>query len=254
MDIHTPKPWHGVREFLKEYAIIVVGVLTALAAEQLVSSLDWQAKLREARQGLSEELAENLGKSEVRIRVAPCIDQRLDALAVIVDQAARTGKLPALPVPDGPPYNSWATGVWQSALSAQTVSHMPASELRTYTRVYQVIERIEASGPQEVAVWTTLFGLAGPGRAFDAADARTYREAIGQARTLNGLSAGFGVRARQLVDAHHLPYDAEMFHQRVDRFPLGETACETFKGNPPPTYGASPAADFPDVARNNPIH
>ena len=27
MDIHKPKPWHGVREFLKEYVIIVVGVL-----------------------------------------------------------------------------------------------------------------------------------------------------------------------------------------------------------------------------------
>lgn len=36
MDIHKPKPWHGPREFLKEYLIIVVGVLTALAAEQTV--------------------------------------------------------------------------------------------------------------------------------------------------------------------------------------------------------------------------
>jgi hypothetical protein len=30
MDIHKPKPWHGLREFLKEYLIIVIGVLTAL--------------------------------------------------------------------------------------------------------------------------------------------------------------------------------------------------------------------------------
>jgi hypothetical protein len=29
MDIHKPKSWHGFREFLKEYAIVVVGVLTA---------------------------------------------------------------------------------------------------------------------------------------------------------------------------------------------------------------------------------
>ena len=35
MEIHKPKPWHGFREFLKEYLIIVVGVLTALAGEQL---------------------------------------------------------------------------------------------------------------------------------------------------------------------------------------------------------------------------
>ena len=42
MDIHKPKPWHGWREFLKEYAIIVVGVLTALAAEQVVDWLHWR--------------------------------------------------------------------------------------------------------------------------------------------------------------------------------------------------------------------
>jgi len=34
VEVHKPKPWHGVREFLKEYVIIVVEVLTALAAEQ----------------------------------------------------------------------------------------------------------------------------------------------------------------------------------------------------------------------------
>jgi hypothetical protein len=34
MDIHKPKPWHGWREFLKEYATLVIGVLTALAFQQ----------------------------------------------------------------------------------------------------------------------------------------------------------------------------------------------------------------------------
>jgi hypothetical protein len=34
---HKPKPWHGWREFLKEYVIVVVGVLTALAAGRLPS-------------------------------------------------------------------------------------------------------------------------------------------------------------------------------------------------------------------------
>jgi hypothetical protein len=33
MDLHKPRPWHSLREFLKEYLIIVVGVLTALGAE-----------------------------------------------------------------------------------------------------------------------------------------------------------------------------------------------------------------------------
>jgi hypothetical protein len=35
MDIHKPKPIHNWREFLKEYAIIVLGVLTALFRSRL---------------------------------------------------------------------------------------------------------------------------------------------------------------------------------------------------------------------------
>ena len=42
MDIHKPRPWHSFREFLKEYLIIVVGVLTALAAEAGVEALHWR--------------------------------------------------------------------------------------------------------------------------------------------------------------------------------------------------------------------
>ena len=37
MDLRKPKPWHSLREFLKEYLIIVIGVLTALGAEQAVA-------------------------------------------------------------------------------------------------------------------------------------------------------------------------------------------------------------------------
>src|SRR5947208_10104744 len=56
MDIHKPKPWHGVREFLKEYVIIVVGVLTALGGEQAVEWTHQQRELSEARDALHEEV------------------------------------------------------------------------------------------------------------------------------------------------------------------------------------------------------
>ena len=51
MDIHKPKPWHGLREFLKEYLIIVVGVLTALGLEQVADMLHWRHKIDEAEHG-----------------------------------------------------------------------------------------------------------------------------------------------------------------------------------------------------------
>ena len=39
MEIRPPKPWRGWRKFSKEYAIIVVGVATALAAGQTAETL-----------------------------------------------------------------------------------------------------------------------------------------------------------------------------------------------------------------------
>lgn len=56
---HKSNPWHGWREFLKEYAIIVIGVLTALAAEQAVQMLHWRADVAEARKALIAEVGAN---------------------------------------------------------------------------------------------------------------------------------------------------------------------------------------------------
>jgi hypothetical protein len=56
---HKPKSWHGPREFLKEYAIIVLGVLTALAAEQTVEALHHRAQAREMTEKLRAESEEN---------------------------------------------------------------------------------------------------------------------------------------------------------------------------------------------------
>ena len=60
MDIHKPKPWHGLREFLKEYLIIVVGVLTALGAEQAVEMIHRHEAVGEARRALNAEVTFDL--------------------------------------------------------------------------------------------------------------------------------------------------------------------------------------------------
>ena len=89
MEIHKPKAWHGWREFLKEYGIIVLGVLTALGAEQLVEWLHWRHEAHAAREAVALDYQRALfwvGETDV---AAPCILRRLDELGAILDQ--RTG-------------------------------------------------------------------------------------------------------------------------------------------------------------------
>src|SRR3954469_10685484 len=80
VDIHKPKPWHGFREFLKEYLIIVVGVLTALGAEQAVEQCRWRERVEAAEALIQRSLSVAQVLSEERMDVAACQDRRLAVL------------------------------------------------------------------------------------------------------------------------------------------------------------------------------
>ena len=80
MDIHKAKPWHGLREFLKEYTIIVVGVLTALGAEQGVEWLHWAHKVEDGRAAIRSELAGIAFNGELRIAFMGCWERRISFL------------------------------------------------------------------------------------------------------------------------------------------------------------------------------
>jgi hypothetical protein len=84
MDIHKPKPWHSFREFLKEYLIIVVGVLTALGAEQAVEALHNASLAREAQASIDKEIRLDLGRVAYRLQQEPCVEQRLGELTALV--------------------------------------------------------------------------------------------------------------------------------------------------------------------------
>ena len=249
MEIHKPKAAHSWREFAVEIGTIVCGILIALGLEQVVSTLEWSRKVAETREAVGLELGENLGKMENRLQLEQCLEQRLNMIANIVDHAASVGSLPPLPTPKSPPYTSWGSGVWGTAVSAQTASHLPADELRHYGRFYALLERIAGAELQEEAAWTTLFELAGPGRPFTQEDARTYRRAISQARELNGLISGFSIREQQLVNIQHMPFDQKIFATRVETREEIVMACGAPTGVPPATYGEAPATGFSAVAR-----
>ena len=89
MDIHKPKPWHGGREFLKEFGTIVLGVLVALGAEQTVEWLHRQAEVREARDTLRAEIAQDMGKAHFNQRRETCDRPVLQKWAAWADGGPR---------------------------------------------------------------------------------------------------------------------------------------------------------------------
>jgi len=80
MHFHLPKPLHGWRAFAGEVGIIVVGVLIALAAEQLVSSIRERDDMAQLRSALRSELSDDRARWESIRAQDPCTEKRLDAL------------------------------------------------------------------------------------------------------------------------------------------------------------------------------
>src|SRR5436309_9326326 len=103
MHVHLPKPLHGWRALVGEVGIIVVGVLIALGAEQVVEAIHWTREVASAREALGYEIADSVGQGYEREHIYDCVEQRLDTLAAIVDKAADTGRLPPLGSPASTP-------------------------------------------------------------------------------------------------------------------------------------------------------
>ena len=86
MDVHIPTTPHSWRDLAKEVAIIVLGVLIALVAEQ---ALEWRSKVAAAEAAIRAELGSDDGP-QVRSRYAlnGCVDGALAAIRDGVEQGA----------------------------------------------------------------------------------------------------------------------------------------------------------------------
>ena len=66
MEVHKPKPVHSWREFISEIAVVVIGVVIALSADQMLQGLELRAKVRHAEQQMRAELALDDGPQVLR--------------------------------------------------------------------------------------------------------------------------------------------------------------------------------------------
>lgn len=136
MDIHRPKSWHGAREFLKEIGTIVIGVLLALSAEQLVESLHWRERVHETRMQLEDEIAYNARHGLDWLSTSPCLDQQLAALSQQLWAARGTGRFAGVPQRFSPPLIEFKSDAWLNARSLQVSDHLSSKEVRNFSSFY----------------------------------------------------------------------------------------------------------------------
>ncbi len=156
MDIHKPKPWHGWREFLKELGTIILGIVIALSLEAAVEALRERGQAAEARRNIRQELAENLGKMQLRAEALPCEIRRLDEAQDLLDRAGRGERLPQPVWIGGPDVWQLSTSLADVAAQSGRTALLSTEEQAGYARLYSNMRVFGEVSAREQQAWATL--------------------------------------------------------------------------------------------------
>lgn len=155
LKIKPPNGWQAVGW---ELAIVTLGVIIALAAQQWAEGRAWKSKAADATQALSEELRNHYAWSVEWRVVEPCIVAQIDQL----QQRLLAGgeRLAPAPVYAGPakisnvirlPSKEYHSVAWQAAISDGVISHLDPSFRKELSGHYaQVHTMVELTGRNQV--------------------------------------------------------------------------------------------------------
>jgi hypothetical protein len=245
MDIHKPKPWHGVREFLKEYVIIVVGVLTALGAEAGVEAMRWAERTEKTEAHLRAELANATVAGQVHIAQEACEYAMLFRLRQALAEPGDDWRPPYVIMVRGVPYGVFATPIggfqtegWKNAQADGTANHLPQADQMGFGSAYYLLAQTAAAADEQHTAVADLNSLVLP-RKLDPASRTEYLRLISRltesvrymatnGRLVLQETAPLGVKRGALAD-----YGPSLGVYRgiCDQFQAGKTVIVI---NPPP--------------------
>lgn len=197
MDIHKPKLVTNWHELFKEWGIIVLGVLTALLAEQAVQSFEWHQKVNAAIADMDNELARGDGpQAYARLAIHDCVATRLDGLRTAIESGRRSDSRKLI---DSfwLPKRTWDSLARESATASDVASHMQHDRMFQYRIAYETVPDLQRLADKELADLGTLRALPATGGTLDTAEKLTALEAIEGLKLDNDAS---GREARFLLN------------------------------------------------------
>lgn len=179
MDFHVPKVPHSWRELGKEIAIIVVGVVIALTAEQLVDDWQWHRKVRNAEAAMRHELLSDDGPQIYqRAALHPCISAQLDLIRSAVEAGRSRSEVARLVDGFSLPFFSYDSIARDAANADDVWSHIPRDEAEPFTLLYAVMPVMNQTSMREAYDWGSLRAFKQSGGALSDLESSHLLEAV----------------------------------------------------------------------------
>ena len=150
--IHVPKSPHGWRDAIIDIAIIGVGVLIALAAEQLTQRLEWRHKAEVAKAAMSRELLWDDGPQIYqRAAMHACLVDKIDAIRGAVEAGKSRQAIGDLIAGYHLDFVTFDSLALYAANSADVAPHMKPADLDVFLEAYSAIPMMDRVNAAEAA-------------------------------------------------------------------------------------------------------
>jgi hypothetical protein len=150
MALPLPTPLHGWRAFIGEVGIIVLGVLIALGAGQLVQEWQWRLQIELATQTFIDELGGASAAGYLRLAEQPCISAQRKMIGEKLRARGLTWEPLALKVSVAPTIEvPFTTEGWSNALASGTLNQLPYKQSLSLSKAYAAARAFSADERNE---------------------------------------------------------------------------------------------------------
>ncbi|MEO7503759.1 MAG: hypothetical protein ABIT69_01080 [Sphingomicrobium sp.] len=155
------KSLHGWRLFAGEVGVIVLGVLIALGAQQLMETWQVRQDVRAFRETIDREIGFTLYTQDVRYVQLDCDLRRVAEVREWLDKSRSGAPMPPI-YPRGALGSAPYRGAWNSR-DADTYRQLPAEVRQKYAMFYDGDDNLQVSRMAQNGDWRDLGRFAEPG-------------------------------------------------------------------------------------------
>jgi hypothetical protein len=206
-------PPHGWNAVAWELAIVTLGVLIALAAQQIAEALHDRSVAAETRADVTDELNSNLMSLALRQSTEPCIDRRLSELRAIMGQWEKSGSFETPKWVSQSPVIEIELSRYDAALSAGRLALLSGEEQYRMGAVAGRIRRFNDWQMAERVPWGRLRALQYGADALSADDRASIRSALQDAGTFDYETKLNVTEALPMARRFGFTPDAKGFHE-----------------------------------------
>ncbi len=206
MDIHPPHAIHSWRDFGLQLVTITAGILIALSLEGVRESFHNRSLVREARENIRRELADNINELDGELRGMAAQKARLDDALKFADEMLASGRSTINQLQLNVSNATLRTASWQTADRTGALAHMDYGEVQKFAGTYAGQELYAVTQRRAFEQFASALAImsAGDPTAAQRADVEQFRHRVlelrGEIYVLESLGAGLKEGYRRALE------------------------------------------------------